>query len=706
MATLQKLRNNAGILISVVIGLALIAFIMGDLMETGGGGGGLFGSNQLEIAVIAGESVDVNEFEQRVRKYENYYQQNTGEMPVDEVRHAIREQVWNTLVQEIILEKESEKTGLRVESTELFELIQGDRPHQLVIQSPYFTDPETRRFDKTRLITFLRNLENYDPELIEYWFFIEDNILRDRLYIKYMNLVNKAHFTNTLEAQQRHFQNNTRFDIEFIHADYNSVEDDEINLSDREIKKYYDTYQKKYKQEASRDIYYAYFDIKPSEEDDQVTYEWIVRMVDEFKETETPEQFINMQSDTAYKNVNYAYGELPDEINDFMFSARIGDVYGPYKTNETYKIARLLGINQLPDSIRARHILFQPDQNTSRERVEELADSVYSLILDGADFAQLAREFGADGTAEEGGDLGWFSEGMMVQPFSDSCFFGEVGNPMLVETQFGQHIVEVTEMSPKREKRQVGILKREVLPSSETYQKIYARANTFAGKSRSIDALKQASEDEGVPLMQHPNLKKNASGINNIAPNAREIIQWTYEASEGDVSETFESNEKFIVVAVDKVREKGIAPLEDVRENIVETLLKEHKANILKTDFNKAKDSSPENDLKVIADKLDKTIQQGFSMTYASHSVTGVGIDPKMPAAVSALDVNTLSPAFSGIRGVYMAFMKQKDEATPLTDYSIQKMTITNERTSRTHTHVMNTLKDEAGIEDKRLSFF
>lgn len=703
MATLQKLRNNAGVLIASVIGLALVAFIMGDLMETGGDN--IFQGNQLEITEIAGKSLTIHEFEKRIQRYENYYQQNTREAIDDEIRNAIREHVWQSTKRSLIMQEETGKLGLRVETTELFDLVQGDRPHQLVTNSPFFHNEETGRFDRSRLMTFLRNIDQYDPEIREYWFFIEDNILEDQLFQKYLTLVNKAQFTTTLEAKKRHDQNNTRFDAAFIFSPFNAIEDEKINLTEKQITHHYKKHIEQFKQDASRDIFFTYFDIKPSAEDEKAAQEWIQGIADEFRVSETPVLFINRQSDTAYKGVNYSRGDLPDELDSFAFSSEVGAVYGPFKTRGTYKLARLLDVNQLPDSVQARHILFQPTQNMDQEKTRILADSIYEAILNKeADFTEMAAEYSADRTGQDGGDLGWFTESMMVQPLSDSCFFGQIGKPMLVETQFGVHIVEVTDVTGKKEKRQVGILQREVLPSSETYQKIYAEANTFAGKNRSLEQLRQSVEEHGLQLIPSRSVQENATGLGGFAPQAREIVKWVYEAEEGDVSGTFEVNEKFIIVAVDKVREDGYAPLEDVRAEVEDAVLEKEKATFLLAQFEEASQGITE--LDKIATQLDLTVHQSTALSYASHTVPQAGTDLAFPAAISVLDISTISPPFSGNKGVYVAELKDKTEANELADYTGLKKSIHNERTSRSHLQIMSTLEEELEVKDMRSKFY
>ncbi len=165
-------------------------------------------------------------------------------------------------------------------------------------------------------------------------------------------------------------------------------------------------------------------------------------------------RLVNIESDLPYDSVFLTKSELSENISEFMFKAKPGDVTGPYFENGAYKLARLVEIGFRPDSVRARHILIQPDQKTTMERTKEIADSVKNLIRNGADFAVLALTMSADGSSQDGGNLGWFTEGRMVMPFNDACFEGKKGDLMVVQTQFGNHVIEILEQSPLGEKSQ------------------------------------------------------------------------------------------------------------------------------------------------------------------------------------------------------------------------------------------------------------
>ncbi|MFW5751799.1 MAG: peptidylprolyl isomerase, partial [bacterium] len=473
MATLETIRNRAGILIAIVIGLALLAFILGDLL---GGGNTMFMSRQMEIGKIAGTSVSVNEYQQKIEELAEIYKLNSGQRTLDAATmEDLQDQTWNLMVQQTILNKQLEKLGLAVTPEEVFEMVQGENPHPTIRQM--FTNPETGEFNKAYVLQFLKAMsQGQVGEQREFWLYLEKEIIRERKLTKYNNLIKKGMYATSLEAKNEFVNTNKKYSLGYVMRRFTEIPDSLVTVTDKDLKKYYGEHKNNYEQEASVDLEYVAFEVLPSEEDYTLAQEWINDIQDEFATARDDQQFVNLNSDVPFDNKNYKKGELPETIDEFMFTAEVGDIYGPYLENDAYKLSKLSEINFIPDSVRARHILIAPEQQDpdAMQRAVNRADSLRELISEGAGFAELARQYSDDGSAGEGGDLGWFTEGEMVQPFNDFVFNGDKGDIEVVETRFGAHVIEIIDQSAEVKKVKVATIVHNVEPSDETYQEIYS----------------------------------------------------------------------------------------------------------------------------------------------------------------------------------------------------------------------------------------
>ncbi|HZJ73856.1 MAG TPA: peptidylprolyl isomerase, partial [Perlabentimonas sp.] len=446
MATLEKLRNRAGTLVAVVIGLALLAFILGDLL----GSGGTFNRNQFEIAEISGKSVPYQVYQQRVDHVIELNKASRRVSALDEqTTENIREEVWNQLLQEYVLSPWYKELGITISPDELFDMVQGNNLHPIIRQE--FGNPQTGEVDVAMVDQLLRNLDS-DPSGFQrsIWLYLEDIIIKDRLFTKYSNLVRKGLYVTDIHAQQSASERSSLADISFIVERYSSINDSLVSVSSKEIKSYYKENIEKYKQSASRDVEYVVFPINPSPNDYELAEEWINEIQKDFEEASNAGQFANLNSDVPYEGKFFKNGEISNkEINTWAFNAKVGDSFGPIFDGDSYILARLVDVDFLPDSVKARHILLSSNVQSQEEydAVKAKADSVLKVVKrNRRSFAQLATDFSDDpGSAAQGGDLGWFPEGAMVQPFNDACFNGKKGDIVLVESQFGFHIIEIQE---------------------------------------------------------------------------------------------------------------------------------------------------------------------------------------------------------------------------------------------------------------------
>lgn len=702
MATLEKLRNRAGTLVAVVIGIALLAFILGDLF---GSGGSLFSRNQFEIAVIGGKSIPYQSYQQRVDYLTELNKASRGQSALDEqTMENIREEVWNEMVQENVLGKRCKALGIAVSTDELFDMVQGRNIHPIIQQE--FGNPQTGEVDTEMIIQFLRNMD-YDPSGLQkqIWLYLESLISRDRLITKYNNLISKGLGVTSLHAEKSAEGNSKKVDFSFIVANYNSLDDSLYSISNSELKSYYSAHKEEYKQDASRDVEYVIFPITPSKDDFAAAEEWMNKISTEFITANNPAQFTNLNSDTPFDAKYYKKGEfLNQEINGWAFEAQVGNTLGPIFDEDSYLMAYLVDVAQMPDSVKARHILIIPQGNTYEDyqAAQVKADSIFGLAKQKVNFAQLAREHSEDrGSAPQGGDLGWFADGVMVKPFNDACFSGKKGDVVLVETQFGFHIIEIQDRGLLTKKVQVAILERNVTPSSRTYQIVYQKASEFAGINNTFEKFTNAAQEQRLTKRVASNLKELDRRISGLE-NPREMVRWAFTAKVNDVSNVFEFGENFVVATLKTVREKGYAPIAQVEDAIKAELIKEKKAETLAEDIRNVMQS--ESSIAGVAKALSLSVQSANRISFSSYSLPTAGYEPKVIASASNAQEGEMVGPVRGNSGVFLLSVNaiNVDDS----NVEVEKQRIYSQYLSRSYREAFEAIKKEAGVADKRSKFY
>ncbi len=707
MATLQTIRDKAGVLVAAIIGIAILAFVLGDFLG-GKGGGGLRNKKRLEIGEIAGNSISYIDFDRKVNNLTEIYKLSGQQVTDEATITSIQQQTWDQMVRDMVMSKEYEKLGLNVSGDELFDMVQGENPHAYVRQ--IFTDQNTGYFDRGALIRFLKNIENDETgNQRKYWMFLENQIDDERMFTKYLNLVRKGLNVTSFQAEQNYEQNSKVVDFKYLMKRYTSVSDSSVTVSEADIKSYYDEHKESYRQTASRSIEYVAFDVNPSQSDIKEAEDWINHIKPDFEQETNTEQFVNANSDIPFDPKNYKDGELPELINDFMFSNPVGSVYGPYFENETYKLAKLAAVNNIPDSVHARHILVSPGPERSPERAKQIADSLVALINSGTDFALLATMNSDDkGSAQLGGDLGWFKEGAMVRPFSDACFYGNKGDVTLVESQFGYHIINIIDQGKKTKKVQVGILARQIQPSSTTFQNVYSQASKFAGTNNTYEKFIAAIEKEGLNKRVANDLKENDRQIPGLE-SPRLLVMAVYSTDKDHIvldrndQAVFELGNKYVVAYVTEVKEDGIAPLEQVREDVELNARKKKKAETIIKSINEK--IAAAGTIESLGEAVGAEVQSASGISFSSFSIPGAGIEPAVIGSVVAIPENKISSPVEGVNGVYVLMVTsvtKKEDDTP----ESEKKALETIYLSRVNYDTYNALLEKADVKDKRSKFY
>jgi peptidyl-prolyl cis-trans isomerase D len=705
MATLQKIRDKFGIIVSGLIGLSLLSFIV-----LTGQNKPFFGVNKrFEIARVAGHPISIQDYERRINDLTEIYKLSGNNNIDEETAKNIRNQVWEDMVRETILAPEFKRLGLDVSSDEMFDLVQGDNPHPFVRQ--LFSDPNTGMLDRSALIGFLQNMEN-DPtgQQKTYWLFMEKQIYNERRITKYLNLIRQGLYVTDFQAEQNYLADNRKADLRFVMQRFDQVPDSSVTVTRADLEKYYKAHEEDYTQKASRSIEYVTFDVVPSAADKKDADEWIHRITEEFSEATDMQQFINMNSDIPYVDRHYAKGELPDTLGMILFNAPVGTIVGPYRDGDNYKVAKLGAIDYLPDSVHVRHILISPNQNRTDKQAKEIADSLKNLISQGVDFGLLAMQNSDDkGSAQLGGDLGWFKEGVMVQPFNDVSFNSKKGDIVIVKTRFGYHIIDILGQSPRVKKLKVGILDRKIEPSSTTYQQIYSEASKFAGNNNTYQKFNAAIESEGLDKHVANNIGINDDNIPGL-DDARVLVRSIYNTKKGDIvldasnQAVFEIDDRFIVAYVTDVKEEGIAPLSDVETDVRLNVMKEKKADILQQKL--AGDIKSAGNLDDLATKLGVRVQEADGISFNTFAVPAAGIEPAINAAAFVLPENKVSQPIKGTNGVYVVQVTSITQPAQTDNYTSERSSMIAAYQTRTNVEAYESLRESAHIKDERYKFY
>ncbi len=712
MAVIGKIRKYSGLLIAI-IGVGLAAFVLGDLFQYGGPQRGR--GHVTEVGNIDGNPISYQEFDERYnQQLENWKQQTGIASPNRQQMFRVRQQVWDQLVQEILLEQELEKTGIDVSADELFDLVAGSDPHPFIIQS--FTNPQTGEFNPAEVRNFIQNINHMDPSTRRQWIMIEQLIKNERKEEKYNNLIQNSIFVPEVFAKLDFANKNTSVDIRFLAKNYNTIPDEDIELSDRDLRRVYDENKNLFHQEHTIDLEYVVVNVEPTEKDREEIKDVVLELKEEIKEEENIERFINAVSDERFDSRYHSRGDLSPEIEDIMFDSPVGTVHGPYVEDNAFVVAMLNDVQFRPDSMSAQHILVtyrgsRADQQQQVARnypqAQEKADSIFDVVRsEPGRFQQLAVEFSDDPSAAMNmGDLGWFKDGNMVPEFNEAVVSGNVGDIVKVETDFGFHIIQITGHSPASKKVQVAKIIRNIEPSTQTFRQVRADVSDFANQVRKERDFENPAKEKGYSVRQASHVGKMDNSIPGVR-EAREIIRWAYneETKEGAISQVFNLQDKFVLAKISKIRQEGTPPLENIRTDIERIALKEKKFEKLSQDLSEA--VSQHNSIERAAEQLNLEVHSAENLNFSTTNLPGFGREAAVIGKAVALKPNTISKPVKGNNAVFVIEIVNKTEAVTPDDLTAIQRQLRNNTRNRVVRQVVDALKKNADIEDNRTLFY
>ena len=702
MATLQNIRNRGGMMIAIVIGLALGAFILGDMLNSGSK---LMRPSQMKIAEVNGESIQYPDFQKKVDELVEVYKMNTQQTQIDEnTMEQMREQVWQSYLQENILGKATEKLGISVSAEELFDLVQGNNPHPIIQQ--LFRNQQTGQVDKSTIIQFLKSLQtNATAQQKSYWLYIENQIRQDKLRTKYSDLVSKGLHVTTEDAKKSLVEKNKNVNFQYVGINYSSVSDADVKVTDDELKAYYNKHKDEYKQENSRNIEYVTFDVLPSEADKAAIQKWLNDSKTEFSTVTDNAQYVNVNSDTRFDPSFSKREDLSPALADWAFNAKPGDFYGPYLENGEYKLAKVDQFKMLPDSVQASHILISAQTAGSLPKAKAIADSLKRNIDLGGNFAEIAMKYSEDtGSKIKGGDLGWFKRKQMVPEFEEAAFSGEVNKLYVVESRYGFHVIKPTKKGKETNQVRLAILSKKIEPSTETYQKVYSETSKFASENQTLEAFNKAVVDQKLDK-KVAILKDNDREVVGLE-SSRQLVRAAFTADQGKIlvnnegSTIFEFGNKFVIAALTRSTEAGESTFEDAKIRVDLVVRKEKKAQFIADKFKNAG-----SDLATVASKLSIEVKEASGVNFTSFSVPGLGLEPAVIGAVCSLPEGKLSSPIEGNNGVYLTKVTSFTTGTD-TDLKGEKNRLAQSINSQVSSQLFESLKKLAEIDDKRSKFY
>ncbi len=707
MATLQTIRTKAGLLIAIVIGISLAAFILGDLLQSGSS---IFQRNQLEIGKINGESIQYPEFQKQVEELGNIYKQNTQQSQLDENNWIqVREQTWQNTVQKIVMGDVYKKLGIEVTSDELFDMLQGANLHPIIQQ--LFRNPNTGQVDRSAVVNFLKQLEtNVAPEQRSYWLYLENQIVEERTQSKYANMVGKGLFVTSAEAKESLFVGNKTVNFDFIALNHNSVADSALSVTEKDLRDYYNANKNDFKQEKIREIEYITFTVTPSAADYKDAENWINDIKSDFANITNNAQFVNSNSDVNFDGTWYKKESLPENLATWIFDekAQINDVFGPYFENESYTLAKLDSLAMMPDSVKARHILLKPNTQEELVKMQRLADSLKTVIEKGGDFASLAMQYSTDqGSAVSGGDLGWFGRGQMVKPFEEAAFSNAKNEVRVVPSQFGIHIVQTTDRGKLTQQARAALLIRKVQPSTRTYQDTYSQASKFASTNTTFEKFNAAVTEQKLNK-KVATVRENDPDIIGLE-NARILIRAAYEADKGDIlvtsqeSPIFELGNNFVIAVLTKATDEGISTFEEAKTRVELAVIKQKKTDYLVKKAAAAIEGKT--NLEDIASQLNTSVRNAANINFNSFSVPGLGAEPAVVGTVASLDVDKISKPIAGINGVYIIKLTSANQG-PEQSFETEKNRLAQSMGYRATSQAYEAQRKKADIVDKRAKFY
>ncbi len=706
MAIIGSIRKHSGIAVAVV-GIAIVAFIIGDLTKNQRG--------VPDMGKIGDQTITYARYNEKVEEMEESYkaQQNIAQIPA-EVEYQLRDQVWQNLVTETLTDKEFEKLGLQLTNAELNDMYMGTFIHPYIRQ--IFTDPQTGNFNVAAVKQYMSNFDNLDTaqrmQLVE----IEKNVTEDRKQQKYSALISRGLYMPKAIAQQIADMGSKLSNVTAINCSYQSLSDDEAGaLTDQDYQNYYNKHKAEFRlRDEIREIDYVIYPVVPTAQDMANIQAEVEKTWDEFQTISADELtfFVNAESSRNYDSTYRKASEFTSPMDSALMAAGEGSYISPRIAGNEWVMAKVLNIANRPDSLRASTIyIFNSNAGgnitRSDEQAKQLADSVMNVLRSGAmTFEEAVSKFSDDPQkSQNNGDMGWNLDG--GYGFINEDIVNTPEGSYFVKKhpqEVGYFLVKVTGKTTPHRKYRVATITREIAASEATSRNIYNEANKFAGNNRTYAEMTATAQAENLQV-RNAMVSAMQYGIGGVS-NARSIIQWAYneDTEVGTVADQiFEGDDMYIVAALKNVYKVGYASLDQVRPMIENQVRIEKKAEVLKARLEEAQKAG--GNLSAIAAKVNATIDTLDSVSFNDYYLGQYGMEPKVQAAIAASEANKLVGPIQGANGVYMVSVNAKMDnpaAANAENIRMQKQ----QSFMQSLRGIQQVLKDKAKVTDNRIKFF
>lgn len=665
MASLQKIRNHGALLIAIV-GLAMLAFILGDFLNSGSS---FFNRSRENVGVIEGQKVHYTEYEAAKDQLTEVYKIESGRSDFDEDTYAqIRNQVWNMFVMDYTLRAQAKEIGMDITADELTELCVGNNVHQILRGRRAFMD-ENGQFSR-EAVKSLINAINEGSEDAEqnanlqqaktYWLYWEKAVRISYMQEKYTNLLQHLFRANSLDAEYAFNGRQNGVSAEYVMQPYYTVADSLVKVSESDIKALYKQHKEQYKQTPNRTIKYVTFDIAPSEDDFKAAENLMTSLQEEFKTTEDVSLVVNTNSDIMYDGRDYSEETVPAQFKEFAFAkgAKAGQCTDILFENNTYAMARIMQAGySLPDSVELKAVV-------------------------------------EDGEEQE---AYWYKATDLPKNIAEPAFAGKRGDRFTVAIGMGEQTFEITEIGKPTPKVKLAILAREVTPSSKTYSAIYNSAKQFIVENNNAEAMEAAAQEAGMTVLPQYNMTNNTDKVGQLRAS-RPIVRWAFEAKEGQVSDVFECGQQFVVAALVEVNDGEYRPLDAVRAELTYEATNNAKAQYI------IKQLKGVESLEAAAQIMEQPIQTVERITLSDSRFGNAGLEPAVIGAAIAQGENALSAPIQGNMGVFMVKTGAANNMEAAFDAQSEKAQLTS-RFAYMPYQAMQIVEDNAEITDNRANF-